>query len=76
MIASKRVSSATQKQCQHYETMWDTAILDAEGEIRILTLQLARLRQAISIFRANKRDGVEWPEQKSPEGCGRSIRST
>ena len=40
---------------------WDTAIADAEGEIRELTRKRARLAYAVRVFRANKRDGIPWP---------------
>jgi hypothetical protein len=40
---------------------WDEAIADAEAEVRALAKQAARLRQAIRIFKENKREGVKWP---------------
>ncbi len=40
---------------------WDEAIRVAEEEVRSLSNQKARLQQAIKIFKANKKDGVDWP---------------
>lgn len=40
---------------------WDSAILHAEQEIALIERRRARLKQAIQVFRANKRDGVAWP---------------
>jgi len=50
--------------CQTYESKWDYAINVAHKEARSLALRCARLRQAIEIFKANKRDGVPWPGDK------------
>ena len=47
--------------CQTSDSKWDNAILIAEKEARSLALKLARIRHAIKVFRANKRDGVQWP---------------
>jgi hypothetical protein len=41
--------------------MWDAAIRDADEEIRFLARQLARLRQAVLIFKENKKEGMPWP---------------
>jgi len=41
--------------------MWDAAIMDAGEEIRSLSRQLARLRQAVLIFKENKKEGMPWP---------------
>ncbi len=53
------------------DSKWDDAIRDAEIEVESLAKQEARLKRAIRIFKANKRDGVPWPEQqKSPQEGG------
>lgn len=43
---------------------WDTAISDAESELATVNSRRVQLQQALRIFRANKRDGVSWPEPK------------
>jgi len=55
-MMSNRVSNAAR--CSSW---WDQAVRDAESEIRLLARNMARLRQAVRIFKANKRDGVAWP---------------
>jgi len=57
------------KKCQTTDYKWDMAITIAEHEVRQLAVKMHRPRHAIKVFRANKRDGIPWPEQqKSPEG--------
>ncbi len=45
-----------------YRSKWDVAIHDAEAEIESLKRRQARLERAKQVFKANKRDGVPWPE--------------
>jgi hypothetical protein len=64
MTASKNVSTGLKKYTvsgQSHDSMWDTAIRDAGEEIRSLSRQLARLRQALLIFKENKKEGMPWP---------------
>jgi hypothetical protein len=51
--------------CQQIESKWDNAISIAKKEMRALALRHARLKQAIKIFKANKRDGVQWPGENN-----------
>jgi hypothetical protein len=64
MIQSKNVSTDSVEQAQEHDSKWDEAITDAKGELLRLTVQAKRLQQAIKIFQANKRDGVQWPKSK------------
>ena len=66
-LAAKAMSTLSEKRLtisQRHDSKWDDAIHDAEQEIGLLVRQKARPEQAIRIFRANKRDGVSWPEEK------------
>jgi hypothetical protein len=51
----------TSSDCQHVDSKWDQAIVDAEAELKEIEKRRAGLRRAIQIFRENKRDGVAWP---------------
>jgi uncharacterized protein YqeY len=46
---------------QNKENKWDIAIHDAEMELNIIRRRYRRLREAVEIFKANKRDGLQWP---------------
>jgi len=61
MRASVKVSKEKLEKCQTKESAWDTAIGDAETELRLLSRQRARIQQALRIFKLNKKDGMEWP---------------
>jgi hypothetical protein len=64
MIVSTKLSRASKKtriSGQSNDSMWDIAIRDADEEIRSLSQQLGRLRQAVRIFKENKRDKMPWP---------------
>jgi hypothetical protein len=50
-----------QQNSQTNDYEWDNAIKDAESEILDLNRKLAKLRRAVVIFKANKRDGVPLP---------------
>jgi hypothetical protein len=56
---------------QANDSAWDRAIMDAESEIQILARKLARLRRAVLIFKANKRDGVQWPGEENTDAATR-----
>jgi len=66
MRESNKLSIKAKKtwRCQSYDSMWDSAIADAEREIIELRKKRARLEQAVRIFRENKKDGVKWPGGK------------
>jgi hypothetical protein len=64
MMATNKVSIDSDNKCQTNDSEWDTAIRDAEIEIQELTRKTTRLKQAIRIFRENKKDGMKWPAQK------------
>jgi hypothetical protein len=76
MKMSKNMSIEMNHIAQIPDSKWDDAIRDAESEIQRLNLQAKRLQQAIRIFRLNKREGVEWPEniQESRKKPGISVR--
>jgi hypothetical protein len=63
-MATNKVSIDSDNKCQTNDSEWDTAIRDAEIEIQELTRKTTRLKQAIRIFRENKKDGMKWPAQK------------
>lgn len=42
-------------------TLWDTAIADAEKEIKRLGGQLSRLKSALASFKQNRELGIPWP---------------
>jgi hypothetical protein len=67
MMVSSDLSNSESNSGQLTHYAWDNAIRDAEGEIRFLSRQIARLRQAIRIFEANKRDGLKWPSGNEGE---------
>lgn len=68
---SRNMSTHLSNVSKHHDSKWDIAIKDAENEVEALVKKEARLRHAIRIFKANKRDGVPWPEQqKSPQEGG------
>jgi len=56
-----RTLRTTANSSQNDDSMWDAAIMDAGEEIRSLSRQLARLRQAVLIFKENKKEGMPWP---------------
>jgi hypothetical protein len=62
---SKYVSIDNCNRSRHHENKWENAIKEAEAEIELLRKQSHRLRHAVQVFKANKRDGVQWPEGKS-----------
>lgn len=41
--------------------LWDTAIADAETEIKRLGDQLRRLKSALATFKQNRELGIPWP---------------
>ena len=77
MSLSNNLSSTSKRArqpSQANEHTWDAAIRDADEEIRSLSRQLARLRQAVRIFKENKKEGMPWPikqgassQQERPE---------
>ena len=69
---STTVSTNKVDSSQRIENKWDSAISDAEKELHSLRIRAYRLRQAVQIFKANKRDGVPWPgeNKKGPQEGG------
>jgi phage gp36-like protein len=63
------VSINNGKSCQSDENKWDKAISDAQQEIDGLRKRAYRLRQAVEIFKANKRDGVQWPGEEKQDAA-------
>lgn len=61
MSRSVKLSIALSNNSQVDESPWDTAIRDAEAELRLLSRQRARIQQALRIFKLNKKEGMEWP---------------
>jgi hypothetical protein len=53
---------------------WADAIKDTENEILTIIKQEKRLRQALRIFRANKKDGVPWPNADRSADTGPPAR--
>ena len=68
MKRSGEMSIAMSNMCQPSDCRWDTAIRDAEVEIRLLARQMARLKQAVRIFEKNKAEGVQWPSSCADSG--------
>jgi hypothetical protein len=64
MNKPKNLSTTVSDTCQSIDSKWDEAISDTQDELRFLSIRVARLQQAISVFRANKRDGIPWPEKR------------
>jgi len=64
---SRNVSIDNHNKCQNIENKWDDAIKAVEDELEDMRKRSYRLRRAVEVFKANKRDGVPWPgEQKAP----------
>jgi hypothetical protein len=61
MTMSNKMSNAHPNDEQAESKEWDKAIHDAEEELRATEVQRRRLRQAIAIFKLNKKERVEWP---------------
>jgi len=61
---SKNVSTAKIYKCQPIENKWDYVIQSAEDELEDMRKRSYRLRRAVEIFKANKRDGVPWPGEQ------------
>lgn len=55
------VSKKSQDTSQNTDSMWDTAIKDALGELANAEQRVSRLRNALRIFKENKVKGVPWP---------------
>jgi hypothetical protein len=69
MRRSSRLSMTLSNHSQRHDSPWDTAIQDAEAEISLISRQRARLRQAIKIFKLNKKEGIEWPGPTKGGSC-------
>ncbi len=54
-------------------TKWDQAILDARKVLRRVEEKGVRLREAISTFEQNKRDGEPWPGTQSTDHTSESA---
>jgi hypothetical protein len=66
MSVSSNVSNKNLDVCQTVDSPWDIATSDAQAEITLLARKKARLQQAIRIFKANKKEGVQWPGKVTP----------
>ena len=70
MKSETKVSTEIIYDCQSNECTWDSAIYAAEQEIESLTKKADRLKEAVKVFKANKRDGVHWPGQGKNKAPG------
>jgi hypothetical protein len=69
IVMQTKVSTGMSNRSQNISNNWDKAINDAELEIRELAQRLSRLKQAVTIFKANKRDGVKWPGEEKQDAA-------
>ena len=65
MKLSKALSICTNTEGQRADSKWNGAISDTEAELRELARKRSRIVYALRVFRANKRDGIPWPGNKS-----------
>ena len=59
---STRVSTNVSKTSQDTDSKWNDAIEWAESELADLRLRTGKLTRALRLLKANRRDGIPWPQ--------------